>query len=340
MRKHTLVRYIDKILIKRRRTLVEKGLFEALKVARPKLVQYRKALLSDFLLKLRVSIVSPSDNDPNLYRRLQWGDAWAKYELTKALGELGYVVTDIEPDVVIHLWGGQAELPSNAYKIIWIYSHPETVSTDLLSQYDHILCLSSIFAQKVKQMGFDAEVMWSATSKQPRMNEIKYDVVFVGNARAGRRQIVDDVLGQTHDDMELGYNFRVWGGGYKNLPNRYWGGEYVDYTRLDDLYSSSLITLNDHNPQMAKEGFVAIRVFDILASGGFCISDVNPGLEEIFGDVVPQYHSAGELWELIDFFLQHPEKRLALMKRGREIALSHSWPKRASQLMEGIEKDF
>ena len=312
-------------------------------MVRPRWVEYRKVLLSDFLLKRRVSIVSPSDNDPNLYRRLQWGDTWAKYELTKALGELGYVVTDIdiEPDVVIHLWGGRAELPPGAYKIIWIYSHPETVSADLLCQYDRIFCLSSIFAQKVRQMGFDAEVMWSATSKCPRMNEIKYDVVFVGNARSGRRQIVDDVLGQARDDTEeLDYSFKVWGGGYEHLPKRYWGGEYVDYTRLDDLYSSSLIALNDHNPQMAEEGFVAIRVFDILASGGFCISDVNPGLDEIFGDVVPQYHSASELRELIDFFLQHPEERLALVRRGKEIALSNSWSKRAGQLMQGIKKDF
>jgi hypothetical protein len=334
MKKTTIAQYLDRLLVKRQRTVFERVLLQGIKIARPGWIELRQTALRDFLVTRRVSIVSPSDSDPNLYRRLQWGDTWAKYELTKALGELGYVVTAVEPDVVIHLWGGPAELPSNAYKMIWIYSHPETVGVDALRSYDRIFCLSSSFAQKVQQMGFEAELMWAATSKRPRTNDIKYDVVFVGNAHAnGRRQIVDDV--GTPD-----YDFKVWGRGYRHLAERYWAGKYVDYTSLSDLYSSSLITLNDHTPAMTAEGFVAIRVFDILASGGFCISDANPGLGEIFGDAVPQYRSADELRALIDFYLQHPEERLKLMRCGQEIALSHSWHERAAQFMRGTDATF
>jgi len=309
-----------------------------MRIARPGWVKQRGVSLRDLLLKRRVAIISSSDAETDLYRRLQWGDTWAKYELTKALGELGYLVTDIEsgvePDVVVHLYGKPTELPPNAYKVIWIYSHPDAVDADLLRRYDRIFCLSSRFTERVRQMGFEAETMWGATSKCPRVNDIKYDVVFVGNAHAdGRRQIVDDV--GTPD-----YRFRVWGRGYRYLPGHYWAGEYVDYTSLDDLYSSSLITLNDHHPDMAAEGFVAIRVFDILASGGFCISDTNSGLDEVFGDTVPQYRSANELRALIGFYIQNPDERLKLMRRGQEIALSHPWRERARQFVRGMDATF
>jgi len=81
---------------------------------------------------------------------------------------------------------------------------------------------------------------------------------------------------------------------------------------------------------MAREGFVAVRIFDILASGGFCVSDSNSGINEIFGDSVPQYESPEHLRELIDFYINHPDDRLKLMEKGRKVALSHTWQKRQS----------
>jgi len=89
---------------------------------------------------------------------------------------------------------------------------------------------------------------------------------------------------------------------------------------------------------MAREGFLTPRIFDILASGGFCISDKNSGINEIFGDSVPQYESPEHLRELIDFYINHPDERLKLMEKGRKIALSHTWQKRAEQFLKGISE--
>ena len=183
-------------------------------------------------------------------------------------------------------------------------------------------------------MGFKAELMIGATAKKPLQEEIKYDIVFVGNTRFDLpydRKIV-------HDVGETPHNFKVWGARWKDkLPQKYYGGQYIDNQSLDNLYASSLITLNDHHDDMSREGFVAVRVFDILASGGFCISDKNSGIEEIFGDAVPQYESARHLKELIDYYINHPDERLKLMEKGREIALSHTWQKRAEQFLKAIE---
>ena len=71
--------------------------------------------------KLTLAIISPSDLQQDLYLRLLWGDYWVKYELIKAFGETNCIVTNAEPDVVIHLFGFPTKLPKHAYKIAWIY---------------------------------------------------------------------------------------------------------------------------------------------------------------------------------------------------------------------------
>ena len=289
--------------------------------------------LRESLSKLRISIVCSSDAVENQYIRLLSGDYWVKYELIKAFGEMGYIVTDIYPHVIIHLLGMPVTLPKNTYKISWIHSHPDRVTTKILKQYDRRLCLSSSYVEKINRMGFKAELMIGATAKRPIKKDVKYDIIFVGNTRPDLlygRKIVRDV-------GETPYNFKVWGAGWEDkLPRKYYGGQYFDNQRLNELYASSLITLNDHHDDMNREGFLNPRVFDVLASGGFCISDKNSGIEEIFGDAVPQYETAQHLSELIAYYLSHPNERLKLMEKGREIALSYTWQKIAEQLLKAI----
>jgi hypothetical protein len=327
-----MTKYLEQKLLKRQPNLAERSLIGAASLLCPVKLTKVKESLSEFLVNRRVAIKCVSDCGWNLYTRLQDGDYWVKYELIKAFGEMGCAVTDVQPDVVINLVGAQTRLPKNAYRIAWIYSHPDKVSEKLLGQYDKIFCLSSTFIPKINQMGYEAELMIGATAKKPVQSKIKYDVVFVGNVRdvQGGRRIVQDV-GQTP------YNFKVWGKGWgAMLPERYFGGSYFDNQRLGELYSSSLITLNDHHEDMSREGFVAVRIFDILASGGFCISDKNAGIEEIFGDSVPQYESPQHLRELVGFYINNPDERSELMEKGREIACSHTWGQRARQFLEPI----
>lgn len=332
--KERVVKYLIHALLKRRKNLGDQLLIATFSLLFPERMEGLKEFLRQHLLGQRISIVSNSDTDPNLYLQLQWADYWVKYELIKAFGEMDCAVTNVEPDVIIHLFGSPRKLPNNTYKIVWIYSHPDLVNARVLQQYDKIFCLSPSFTKKINQMGFEAELMIGATAKRPAQREIKYDIVFVGNSRwelpYGRKIV--------HGVGETPYNFKVWGTGWeKILPPKYYGGQYFDNQRLDELYASSLITLNDHRQDMAREGFVAVRIFDILASGGFCISDKNSGIKEIFGDSVPQYESPEHLRELTDFYINHPDERLKLMEKGRKIALSHTWQKKAEQFLKGID---
>lgn len=332
--KERIVKYLTHALLKRRRNLGDRLLISAFSSLLPQRMGRLKESLNDFSLWPRISIVSNSDDDLNLYRQLRGGDYWVKYELIKAFGEMACIVTNVEPDIVIHLFGFPTRLPKNAYKVVWIYSHPDLVNARVLQQYDKIFCLSPSFTKKINQMGFEAKLMIGATAKRPTPREIKYDIVFVGNSRRlpYGRKIVQDI-------GETSYNFKVWGTGWESiLAKKYYGGQYFDNQRLDELYASSLITLTDHQEDMNREGFVSVKVFDVLASGGFCISDKNYGIQEIFGDSVPQYESPEHLSQLIDFYINHPDERFKLMEKGKEIALSHIWQKRAEQFLKGIDE--
>jgi spore maturation protein CgeB/predicted SAM-dependent methyltransferase len=287
----------------------------------------------DRLLKkarVKIRIRSRSDNDPDLSTRLLWGDHWVKHELGREFRRLGLSLVVKDPDVIIHLFGSPGDaLPDNTYNVVWLYSHPDMVTTENLGQFDKILCASPDFMPKLKAMGYtNVEIMIPSTSKRPSEVPITHDIIFVGNARSRRpdgRSVVRH-MGQTP------YDFKVWGNLWEHiLPTKYYGGRYWDYRKLDRLYASARITLTDHHPDMAREGFVSNKIFDILASGGFAISDRNPGLEKIFGKAVPQYESADHLQELVEFYLVNPDEREKLMFKGREIALNNTYRDRAIQ---------
>lgn len=278
--------------------------------------------------KLRVAILSPADMERDLYQQFLWGDTWVKYELTKALGRKGFAIVspDDEPDVAIHLYGKPMSLPSRAFNIIWVYSRPDTVTPEFLSKYDRVFTLSDRFTEKLRVQGVNAGTVLPATAKRPHNCDSIHDVVFVGNAHSnGRRRIVDEI-------GDPDFEFRVWGRGYKHLDSRFWAGEYTDYAKLDELYASSRIVLCDHTHSMASEGFVAVRIPDILASGGFCISDLNPGITALFGDTVPQYATAQDLRDLITYYLRHDKEREAKADAARHIALELTWERAAAAL--------
>lgn len=284
---------------------------------------------------LSIRIRSRSDKDEDEERRLMWGDYWVKHELARAFKELGFLIVENEPDIILHLFGSPAgRLSEDTYNLVWLYSHPNGVTEDNLRQFDRIFCSSGSFISKLNDMGYmNVEFMPASTSKHPAEAAIKYDILFVGNARAGKhmgRSVIAD-MGLTE------HNLRVWGNRWEDiLPERYYGGRYYAYEHLEKLYASALITLNDHHKDMAEQGFVSNKIFDILAGGGFAISKYNTGIEDIFEDSVPQYKSAPELKAMVDFFLDNPKERERLMLKGRRIAMTHTYEKRAVQFTKGF----
>jgi len=277
-----------------------------------------------------------------------WGDWWVKQRLEAAFLKMGHTV-EVMPefaDITIYLWG--SPFPAHdtypfrynpsSFNVAWFYSHPDKMTEEELRKYDLVFCLSPYFASKISKWGVPVEVLIGCTDMRPPSKiSVHNDIVFVGNARgplAHGRSVIRDL-----DPGE--YRVKVFGAKWRSKPGfdlSWYGGQYFPYERLNELYAGATISLNDHHPDMAREGFVAVKIFDILASGGFCISDENKGVKQIFGDSVPMWRNANELNRLVAYYLKNKEKREALATKGAIIARKHTYPSRAQTMLEAARQ--
>jgi spore maturation protein CgeB len=162
--------------------------------------------------------------------------------------------------------------------------------------------------------------------------EKTYDIVFVGNTKKGKmRKIVKD-LGN------VPYRVGVWGWGWRDLiPDEWYGGEYYENCRLNELYASSRIVLNDHHEDMRKEGFINPRVLDVLASGGFVVSDNVAGMDELLDGSVPAYRDRKDLRRIVERYLRDDASRAALSEKGRQIAFQFSYRSVCEKIIGHVE---
>ncbi len=283
-----------------------------------------------------IQIISFSDFEKDERRKLRWGDYWFKYELEREFEKLGHTVCSSAPDIIIHLFGIPVKnIPESPYKILWIHSHPDMVSPQILENYDRIYCLSPTFLNKIRQWGFEADLLIGATAKAPVATELRYDIVFVGNTKGPQgRKIIRD-LGDT--SLKL----KIWGEGWENiLPPEHYGGLYYENQQLGELYASSKIVLNDHHDDMRREGFLNPRILDVFASGGFVISDDIRGVESIFGDTLIRYKNPQHLRELIEYYVSHSEERKHIIRKGQNIARSLTFSKVAETILNDLDTEI
>jgi len=262
-----------------------------------------------------------------------WGDFWFKENLTKEFRRLGYPVDNSTPGILLHLFGEPLEnVPADFYNILWIHSHPDWITSNILKKYQKIFCVSKPFNMKISEMGFDPEFLMIPTSMKPVPTKKKYDIIFVGNTKQNKiRKIISDM-------GNLPYNIKIWGWGWKGLISEEWyGGEYYENDKLNMLYASSKIALNDHHEDMQREGFVNPRVLDILASGGFVISDKVTGMNRLLDNSVVVYDTPEELRRKIKQYINDDNSRESLAEKGRKIALTYTYQDSCLKIIRHIE---
>ena len=285
----------------------------------------------------RYAIVAFSDIHGDLGQQMQWGDFWVKQELTAAIAALGGAVVEpfMRPDVMIHLFGGFYDLPPAKEHVLWIHSHPEKLTSSFLSTYDRIFCISRAKCEELERSGVKCGWLPMATGKRlQEQARVEERVVFVGNALpglGGHRRVVDDLLAVRAENPEI--DFALWGGLYQDLPSGVLVGEYLPYHELDSLYARSAIVLNDHRTEMKEQEFINPRILDVIACGGFVISDRNKVINDYFGDAVPQYEGPEELAELLKTYYGHPDRRAERLLRARELVGAYTWQRVAQGLM-------
>ena len=114
---------------------------------------------------------------------------------------------------------------------------------------------------------------------------------------------------------------------------------YWDYNNLNELYNAAKITLIDGHEPMNEHGFVQMKIFDTLASGGFPLSYYNAGMKQIFGDLLPQYKTKMQMNALIRYYLNHEDERLEIIKKSKRYLKKHTYKHRAKTILDYIKKE-
>ena len=81
---------------------------------------------------------------------------------------------------------------------------------------------------------------------------------------------------------------------------------------------------------------VTMRVFDVLACGGFVLAERSSALAELFeiGAEVDCYASADELETKVAHYLAHPDSARAIARRGRDaVCARHGMDARVAHML-------
>lgn len=105
------------------------------------------------------------------------------------------------------------------------------------------------------------------------------------------------------------------------------------------IYANSKINLNI--TLHCIETGVPQRVFEVMAAGGFMLSNYQEELEELFvpGEDIVLYHNLEELEELVDYYLTHEEERARIAKNGqRKVLEYHDMHDRLEIMLDFVSK--
>lgn len=280
-----------------------------------------------------------------------WGDTWFARDLADALQRAGQQVKVVsraganssqreDDDVVLVLRGLRAVQPPpdrSAVWMLWVISHPESVTEDELRAYDAVFAASTSWSGPG---GVDVTPLLQATApRRFRPGAAEPDsgaaVLFVGSTRGEFRPAVRGALKSSRAD-----DLAVFGVGWEEfLPAERIAGEFVANQALPAAYAGAGIVLNDHHQDMADSGFLSNRLFDAVASGARVLSDRAAGIEEVFGAGVVVFDDEDHLIRLLD---QSAEvvfaSRAERTEQAERIAREHSFDERARVLIERAER--
>ncbi|NJK89681.1 MAG: glycosyltransferase family 1 protein [Myxococcales bacterium] len=213
------------------------------------------------------------------------------------------------------------------------------MTDDELASHDHVFVASTHYARRLaaRLPGAPVEPLLQAYDAarffpDPSAGANGHDVLFVGNSRTVPRPIVADAV-------RAKLPLAIYGGKWERfVPAKHLRGAYVDNVNLRLQYSSAKVVLNDHWPDMRREGFLSNRLFEAAACGACVITDPVLGLEEIFGGSVLHYLDTADLARLVRGLLADEARRRSLGEAARRAVERHTFDERARVLERIIRK--
>lgn len=283
-----------------------------------------------------------------------WGDYHFALALIKEFEEQGYDASfqylnqwnddDSYADLIFVLRGLSKYDPKEYhYNIMWNISHPDKISIEEYYSYDQVYIASKKWTQHIKEQAINKHTKIDtlmqcadiSVFKPEEINRIAYELLFVGNSRKVHRKIIEDVIPSK-------YELSVYGGDWeKIISEKYIKGKNIPNQELYKYYSGAKIVLNDHWDDMRDKGFISNRIFDVLASKGFVITDEVVGLEDYFGDSVVTYKDKVDLEEKIELYMNNEQLRQAKIQKGYEIVVeNHTFEQRVNKIINEIQNSF
>jgi GT2 family glycosyltransferase/glycosyltransferase involved in cell wall biosynthesis len=280
-----------------------------------------------------------------------WGDTHLARGLMRAFRRLGHeaaelIVEDWDKskaascDVVIHLRGLERRpVARGQWNLLWIISHPDRLEPGECDDYDLVASASHLFAEQLSdQLGRPVHFIPQATDADrfkvgPREAEYEAQVLYVGNARWPNRRAPRWL-------MRSGRPFQLYGKHWDDFPEAaFVRRDYIPNEDLATAYRSADVVVADHHGSMRTNGFLANRLFDVLASGGVVLSDDVVGLAEVFGDLIHTYSDQAELESQLRILLSDPVLRRRIASEGRQVVLAgHTLDHRARQWLDLLER--
>lgn len=254
--------------------------------------------------RLRWTIVTAA---PGGEAGAHWGDTWFARDLAQALRLLGQRVKVVsrsrgedpqrdDDDVVLILRGLRRfnPRPGRTVWMNWVISHPDLIEPGELAAYDRVFVASEHW----RPAGVTAIPLLQATNPTRFNPDLATPdsgpaVLFVGKTSNRERAIVQDAIA-------AGVDLSVYGKGWAELiePSRHLG-EYLSGENVGAAYRRAGVVLNDHWPDMAREGFLSNRLFDAVGAGARVLSDDAVGLSDIFGDMVAVHRPGDDFTDSI-----------------------------------------
>ena len=293
-------------------------------------------------LRFAITVAAPS---PKVAPR--WGDWHFAQALARALERRGSsarvqplssaddpAVRTCDVHVVVRGLARVRRTPGQQH-VVWVISHPETVTAEECDEADLVLVASERFAAHLRaRTSTPVAVLLQATDHHrfrpfPPEARHAHEVTVVAKTRDVLRPMVADALA-------MGIRPAIYGNGWERFVDpALVVAQYVPNEELPIVYSSAGVVLNDHWGTMREWGFVSNRIFDALACGAPVVSDDMPEIAMLFGDAVATYRDPKELAAAVEHLLAEPGEARARAQRGREAVLrSHTFDHRADALLE------
>lgn len=201
----------------------------------------------------------------------------------------------------------------------FIYNTDAFLDNDL-ERFDLIATPAKNVYHHLKDLGYNTTFVPQFTNPQKFYKDVNKDkktkLLFVGSTWYERESVKYAV--------ELGYDVDVYGlNWFGKIPEKYIKGDFIDNKELHKYYSSSDIVLSDHAEDLESMGLVINRLYDASSCGAFIVSEYSPYIEEIFGDSIPLFKNKEEFNNIIEFYLNNPDKRAQKAKKAQEITLKN-----------------